>query len=271
VQEQGLLVVREVDLDHTSTQLRGDVRHRGGERIGRKVVRHLEQASEGLQFTVDQDRTFDRGRWLPWLPSSLPAMSLSEFRTVRIDERGPFRRSQHYRAVPGAEAAGDPRRARSTPSDGTPSLDLGIAALRAVSGFHGVRSRLDAARRMLELLPDHASPWRQTACWALGYSLYLSGMTEEARAAAQEAIRIGRSSPVHTTTIRSLALLGLVEDDQGKAEEAEALAGRALELTETEELSESPAVGCMYMLYRKLGVSSRREAVALSRKLGLLP
>jgi LuxR family maltose regulon positive regulatory protein len=136
--------------------------------------------------------------------------------------------------------------------DGTPSLDLGIAAVRAVSGFHGVQSRLDAARRMLELLPDHASPWRQTACWALGYSLYLSGMTEEARATAQEAVRIGRSSPVHTTTIRSLALLGLVEDDQGKAGEAEALAGRALELAETEELSESPAVGCMYMLLGRI-------------------
>jgi LuxR family maltose regulon positive regulatory protein len=136
--------------------------------------------------------------------------------------------------------------------DGTPSLELGIAALRAVSGFHGVRPRLDAARRMLELLPDPASQWRQTACWALGYSLYLSGETAQAQAAVEEAIRAGRSSPARTAMIRSLALLGLVADDRGRAGEAEALGRKALQLTEDEGLPDSPAVGCTYTLLGKV-------------------
>jgi LuxR family transcriptional regulator, maltose regulon positive regulatory protein len=149
--------------------------------------------------------------------------------------------------------------------DGTPSLELGIAALRAVSGFHGVRSRLDGARRMLELLPDPASLWFQTACWALGYSLYLSGEPARAQAALEEAIRVGRSLPLRTTMIRSLALLGLVADDRGRAGEAEALGLKALELTEDEGLPDSPAVGCTYTLLgriraRRGDVHGAREA-----------
>jgi len=133
-------------------------------------------------------------------------------------------------------------------ADGTPSLELGIAALLAVSGFHGVGVKLDAARRVLALQSDPASLWRQTASWALGYSLYLSGKTAQAQPAVEEAIRIGRSSPVRTTMIRSLSLLGLIADDQGRADEADALSRQALELTESEGLSESPVVGMVYTL-----------------------
>jgi LuxR family maltose regulon positive regulatory protein len=133
-------------------------------------------------------------------------------------------------------------------ADGTPSLELGIAALLAVSGFHGVGVKLDAARRVLALQSDPASLWRQTASWALGYSLYLSGKTAQAQPAVEEAIRIGRSSPVRTTMIRSLSLLGLIADDQGRTDEADALSRQALELTESEGLSESPVVGMVYTL-----------------------
>jgi LuxR family maltose regulon positive regulatory protein len=99
-------------------------------------------------------------------------------------------------------------------ADGTPSLEVGIASLRAISGFQGIASKL-APRRLLELQTDLASPWRLSACWALGYSLYLSGRTAEARAPSEEAVRLGEDSPVITTRIRSLALLGLIEDDRG--------------------------------------------------------
>jgi ATP/maltotriose-dependent transcriptional regulator MalT len=136
--------------------------------------------------------------------------------------------------------------------DGTPSLELGIAALLAVSGFHGVGVKLDAARRMLALQPDPASLWRQTASWALGYGLYLSGKKAEAQAAVEEAVRIGRSSPVRTTMIRSLALLGLIADDQGRPDEAEALSRQAVELTEQEGLSESPVVGMVFTLQGRI-------------------
>ena len=80
-------------------------------------------------------------------------------------------------------------------ADGTPSLELGIAALVAVSGFHGLGVKLAAARRMLALQPDPASLWRQTASWALGYGLYLSGKKVEAQAAVEETFEATRRNP----------------------------------------------------------------------------
>ena len=129
--------------------------------------------------------------------------------------------------------------AEQLPSEGTagrrhpPSLEVGIASLRAISGFQGIASKLAAARRVLELQPDPASPWRLSAFWALGYSLYLSGRTAEARAPAEEAVRLGEDLPVITTRIRSLALLGLIEDDQGQGDAAAAHERRASELVQS--------------------------------------
>src|SRR4029450_7342661 len=93
-----------------------------------------------------------------------------------------------------------------------------------------------------------ASPWRLSAFWALGYSLYLSGRTAEARAPSEEAVRLGEDSPVITTRIRSLALLGLIEDDQGQGDAAAALERQASELVQANGLSESPTVACAYTL-----------------------
>jgi len=131
---------------------------------------------------------------------------------------------------------------------GIPSLELGIAVLRAVSGFHGVQSRMDAAQRVLALQPDPDSLWRQTGWWALGYGLYLSGRPAEAQAAVEESIRIGRTARVQTTIIRSLTVLGLIHDDQGRSQEAEAACRQAVELIEAEGLSKSPVVGTTFTL-----------------------
>jgi LuxR family maltose regulon positive regulatory protein len=135
---------------------------------------------------------------------------------------------------------------------GIPSLELGIAVLRAVNGFHGVQSRMDAAQRVLALQPDPDSPWRQTASWALGYGLYLSGKPAEAQAAVEESIRIGRTTRIQTTIIRSLTVLGLIYDDQARSEEAEAACRQALELIEAEGLSKSPVVGTVFTLLGRI-------------------
>jgi LuxR family maltose regulon positive regulatory protein len=131
---------------------------------------------------------------------------------------------------------------------GIPSLELGIAVLRAVSGFRGVQSRMDAAQRVLVLQPDPDSLWRQTGWWALGYGLYLSGNPAEAQAAVEESIRLGRTTRVQTTIIRSLTVLGLVHDDQDRRGEAEAACRQALELVEAEGLARSPVVGTTFTL-----------------------
>jgi LuxR family transcriptional regulator, maltose regulon positive regulatory protein len=137
-------------------------------------------------------------------------------------------------------------------ADGTPSLEVGIVSLRAISGYQGIAAKLAAARRVLDLQPDPASPWRLSAFWALGYSLYLSGRTAEARAPSEEAVRLGEDSPVITTRIRSLALLGLIEDDQGQGDAAAALERRASELVQANGLSESPTVADAYTLQGRI-------------------
>jgi LuxR family transcriptional regulator, maltose regulon positive regulatory protein len=137
-------------------------------------------------------------------------------------------------------------------ADGTPSLEVGIASLRAISGFQGIASKLAAARRVLELQTDPASPWRPAACWALGYGLYLSGRTAEARAPSEEAVRISEDSPVITTRVRALALLGLIEDDRGHGDAAAAHERRASELVQDSGLSESPTVACSNTLLGRI-------------------
>jgi LuxR family maltose regulon positive regulatory protein len=147
--------------------------------------------------------------------------------------------------------------------DGTPSLEVGIASLRAVSGFHGVGTKMAAARRVLQLQRDPGSPWRQGACWALAFALYLSGRISAARASAQEAIPGGRSV-VLTTTIRSLALLGLIEADAGRPAEARTITDRAIELVEEGELTESPVVGCVWTLAGRTRMAAGDLAGALA-------
>ena len=142
-------------------------------------------------------------------------------------------------------------------ADGTPSLEVGIVSLRAISGFQGIAAKLSAARRVLELQLDPASPWRLSAFWALGYSLYLSGRTAEARAPSEEAVRLGETRR-SSTKIRSLALLGLIEDDQGQGDAAAALERRASDLVQASGLSESPTVADAYTLQGRIRGASRR-------------
>src|SRR4029453_4037534 len=47
-------------------------------------------------------------------------------------------------------------------------------------------------------------------------------------------------------------LLGLIADDQDRADEAEALSRQALELTEDEGLAESPVVGAVFTLLGRI-------------------
>ena len=127
--------------------------------------------------------------------------------------------------------------------DGTPSLEVAIASLRAVSGFHGIAIRLGAARRVLELEHDAATPWRQPQVGRSATPLYLSSRTSKAQAAAEDALAMAVAVPVRTTLIRSLALLGLIAHDRGDDDAAERLERRAQELVEESGLTDSPGGG----------------------------
>src|SRR4029450_8188645 len=48
-------------------------------------------------------------------------------------------------------------------ADGTPSLEVGIVSLRAISGFQGIAAKLAAARRVLEPQTDPGSAGRLRA------------------------------------------------------------------------------------------------------------
>jgi LuxR family maltose regulon positive regulatory protein len=227
--------------------LAGDVA-RAGELIGRHWVAY-----------VDRWRIATVRSWLRALPEEAvrtdPLLALvSAWIALSFEEPAEL---DHWLAIADRLPSEGPL------AGGIPSLELGIAVLRAVSGFHGVQSRMDAAQRVLALERDPDSLWRQTGWWALGYGLYLSGNPAEAQAAVEESIRIGRTTRVQTTIIRSLTVLGLVHDDQDRTEEAEAACRHALELIEAEGLARSPVVGTAFTLLGR--VRARRGDLRKAR------
>ena len=79
--------------------------------------------------------------------------------------------------------------------DGTASVESGVAILRAIFGYGGVQSTVEAARRAAELEPGENSPWAALVRFALGSGLYLSGETSRARKPLEEALRTDRGWP----------------------------------------------------------------------------
>jgi hypothetical protein len=140
--------------------------------------------------------------------------------------------------------------------------DRAVLARRAAPGSNRGR----AARRVLELEHDAATPWRQTASWALGYALYLSSRTSEAQAAAEDALAMAVAVPVRTTLVRSLALLGLIAHDRGDDDDAERLGRRAPELVEESGLTDSPVVPTHFLAASGWGHGDLEGALAADER-----
>jgi LuxR family transcriptional regulator, maltose regulon positive regulatory protein len=123
--------------------------------------------------------------------------------------------------------------------DGTASVESGVALVRGVFGYGGVRAMAEAIQSAAELESERISPRTVLADLGLGLSLYYRGDTSRARKPLEEGLRLTRvDQPV--LRIVTLSALSLVAGDEGHLEEAESLAREARGAVERFKLQEDP-------------------------------
>jgi LuxR family transcriptional regulator, maltose regulon positive regulatory protein len=125
--------------------------------------------------------------------------------------------------------------------DGTASVVSGVATIRAVFAFGGVRSIVEAAEDAAILDPEQSSPQAALVRLGQGNGLYLSGDTSAARRALEEALTLTKAdTPVVRMSV--LFTLSTVALDEGHLGEAESLARELHELVDKFRLYEIPQV-----------------------------
>ena len=123
--------------------------------------------------------------------------------------------------------------------DGTASVESGVALLRGVSGYGGVRAMAEAIQSAAEPESRQTSPRTVLADLGLGLSLYYKGDASRARKPLEEGLRL-TSIDQPVLRIGVLYALSLVAGDEGDLEEAEALAREARTAVERFKLQEVP-------------------------------
>ena len=142
--------------------------------------------------------------------------------------------------------------------DGTASVESGVALVRGVFGYGGVRAMAEAIQSAAELESERISPRTVLADLGLGLNLYYRGHASRARKPLEEGIRLTSvDQPVLRIVV--LSALSLVAGDEGHLEEAESLAREARTAVERFKLQEVPqstvvniALGCALAKRSKL-------------------
>jgi len=158
----------------------------------------------------------------------------------------------------------------AAPSRATPSLEAGVAVLRAAIGRDGVERMRDDAARARELEADD-SPWRSLACQLEGTARHLLGDHEGADALLREGSRRGLLAAPSVNAL-CLAQLALLAVEAGNRHDGMELAGRARAQVERLRLSEVPtslvlAVSALAKAERRQLDAARGDAVAATRLL----
>jgi LuxR family maltose regulon positive regulatory protein len=158
----------------------------------------------------------------------------------------------------------------AAPSRSTPSLEAGVAVLRAAIARDGVERMRDDAARAHELEADD-SPWRSLACQLEGTARHLLGDREQASELLREGSRRGLLA-APTINALCLAQLALLACEAGKGHDGIELAGRARAQVERLRLSEEPtslvlAVSALAKAERRQLDAARGDAIAATRLL----
>lgn len=159
--------------------------------------------------------------------------------------------------------------------DGMRSLRSSGALLRGMFGFGGLREMRQSAAEAARLEDDPASAWYALAQATWGWSLYLSGRTEDAQARLRQAL-LATELPA-LTRVLSLSVMALVALDTGHVARAEALARAARDMTVTSGRDEMPpqsalaytAAGAVYARQGHLEEARREFERALGTRLRL--
>jgi LuxR family maltose regulon positive regulatory protein len=123
--------------------------------------------------------------------------------------------------------------------DGTASVEAGASTVRAIFGFGGVQSMVEAARRAAALEVDRTSPQAALVNLGVGISCYYSGDFVQARRVLQDGLRRTTSNQ-GVLRIGMLSGLSFIAGDEGHLEEAESLAREACTLMERSRLQGVP-------------------------------
>jgi len=158
----------------------------------------------------------------------------------------------------------------AAPSRTTPSLEAGVAVLRAAIARDGVERMRDDAARAHALEADD-SPWRSLACQLEGTARHLLGDREQAGELLREGSRRGLLA-APTVNALCLAQLALLACEAGNRHDGIELAGRARAQVERLGLSEEPtslvlAVSALTKAEGRQLDAARGDALAATRLL----
>jgi LuxR family maltose regulon positive regulatory protein len=131
--------------------------------------------------------------------------------------------------------------------DGISSLPFGAALTRAAVPFDDVGRALKSARRALELAGPEPSAFHWMAQAALGHALYLAGRPAEARPPLEALATSVHRDRQPYAVMTALAVLSLLNGDDGDDRAATSLAGRAMATAEAMGLSAEPLSGIVHM------------------------
>jgi LuxR family transcriptional regulator, maltose regulon positive regulatory protein len=181
-------------------------------------------------------RTAEVRRWLERLsPEQIaqhPTLALSAATTHLADgDRG---RVAHWTAIAAARR-GDRRE---------PSIDAGIALMRAVVADDGVGSMACDAAQAFEHLP-HDSPWRALCGFLQGVAAHLGDTRNDAESLLEEAARRGAVA-ARGVQVLCLAQLALIAVDADDWDRAPLLAARAREQAERMAIADDPTSALVY-------------------------
>jgi LuxR family transcriptional regulator, maltose regulon positive regulatory protein len=151
--------------------------------------------------------------------------------------------------------------------DGTDSLPLAVAIMRAIFLFDDVGRSLGAAQRAIELAGPEPSQFRWIGVGTLGRGLYLSGRSVEARTLLEEVVRSVSAADQPYIVVNALALLSLMAGDAGDDHAAVVLAQRAAETAEALGLSYSSLCGLVYVALGR-ALASQGELAEAEEQLG---
>jgi len=149
--------------------------------------------------------------------------------------------------------------------DGTASVESGVATIRAVFGFGGIKDMVEAARRADALGLDRTSPQAPLVKLGLGFSWYFSGHIVQARRALEGGLRLTDGGhPI--ARIGMLSCLSFVAGDEGHPEVAESLARETRALVDRFRLQGIPqATLASITLGRALAGLGKLEEAQLER------
>jgi ATP/maltotriose-dependent transcriptional regulator MalT len=129
--------------------------------------------------------------------------------------------------------------------DGMRSLKFSAALLQGVYGFDGLRAMRESAAIAAGLERDPASPWYALAQAALGFSQYLTGELQAARAALEAA---AHAAAAHVLTqIVALSTLSLIAVEQGSLPAARRFMQTAYRTAQADQFRLTPSASLAHV------------------------